>query len=97
MNPRSEAHKVLNKLWGDRHFPVDPVTIGRRIGLDVVETELPESVSGALIKEAGQEPVIVLHKYDNPNRKRFSCAHELGHYIPESNPVIPNGNMSTSI
>ncbi len=90
INPCDEAHKILNRLWENRSYPVDPITISNRVGLDVVETELPENVSGALIKEVGKEPVIVLHKYDHNNRKRFSCSHELGHYISriESDKIV---------
>lgn len=91
LNPQQEAQKVLAALWKEGIFPVDPITIAKRLGLQVVETELPEKVSGALIKEQGKEPVIVLHKFDPDNRKRFSCAHELGHYISriESNEIEP--------
>ncbi|WP_125721147.1 ImmA/IrrE family metallo-endopeptidase [Pseudoalteromonas rubra] len=81
LDPRNEAQKVLKRLWCDSQFPVDPVTICKSLGLDVVEMALPDKVSGALIKEAGADPVIVLHQDDHLNRKRFSCAHELGHYI----------------
>ncbi len=89
LNPQKEAQKVLSTLWPEGLFPVDPVTISKRLGLQVVETELPENVSGALIKEKEKDPVIVLHKFDHNNRKRFSCAHELGHYISrtESNDI----------
>ena len=81
LNPRNEARKVYDSFWKGRPFPVDPVTISELIGLDVLETTLPDTVSGALIKEAGKDPVIILHKFDHSNRKRFSCSHELGHYI----------------
>ena len=77
LDPQQEVQKVLSILWKERPFPVDPVTICKSLGLQVVETELPENISGALIKEEGKEPVIVLHKADSNNRKRFSCAHEL--------------------
>lgn len=79
--PRDYAQKILNKVWANKPFPVDPVTISKILGLNVLETELPPNVSGALIKERGKEPTIVLHRHDHNNRKRFSCAHELGHYI----------------
>lgn len=91
LNPQKEAQKILSspRLWKEGLFPVDPVTICRNLELAVVETELPANVSGALIKEIGQEPVIVLHKSGSNNRKRFSCAYELGHYISrtESNDI----------
>lgn len=81
LDPTIEAKKVLDNLWKNKGFPVDPVAISKLMGIDVLDTELPESVSGALIKEAGKDPVIVLHHQDSNNRKRFSCSHELGHYI----------------
>jgi hypothetical protein len=53
LNPQQEAKKILSTLWQEGTFPVDPVTIAKRLGLEVVGTELPEKVSGALIKELG--------------------------------------------
>jgi Zn-dependent peptidase ImmA (M78 family) len=81
MTPLQAADKVRRAAWDECRFPVDPVTIARKLGLQVLETNLPDDVSGALIKEAGKDPVIVVHRADHSNRKRFSCAHELGHYI----------------
>jgi Zn-dependent peptidase ImmA (M78 family) len=81
MDARNAAQAILHRVWKDRGFPVDPVTIARELGLDVMDTDLPDQVSGALLKEAGQDPIIVLHYQDNPKRKRFTCAHELGHFV----------------
>lgn len=81
MNPATSAETLRKATWEEGRFPVDPVTIAKKLGLVVLETELPPTVSGALIKEAGKDPVIVVHNADSNNRKRFSCAHELGHYI----------------
>ena len=81
LNPQTEANKVLETLWLNQDFPVDPVSIAKKMGLQVLDTELPPSVSGALIKEAGADPIIALHYADHSNRKRFTCAHELGHYV----------------
>lgn len=81
LDPAREAQKVLEKVWGDRGFPIDPVTIAKELGVQVYDTELPNEVSGALIKEAGKDPIIALHFDDHRNRKRFSCSHELGHYV----------------
>ncbi|QIL89926.1 ImmA/IrrE family metallo-endopeptidase [Microbulbifer sp. SH-1] len=79
-----EAARLADKyrvvFWGEDIFPVDPVTIARNVGVEVLETELLPDVSGALIKEAGKDPIIILEATDHSNRKRFSCAHELGHY-----------------
>lgn len=55
--------------------------IARRLGIDVYETKLPKNVSSALIKAYGEDPTIALSSRDSSNRKRFSCAHELGHFV----------------
>lgn len=81
MDARQAAQAILQRVWKTRGFPVDPVTIARELGLEVMDTDLPDQVYGALLKEAGKDPVIVLHYADNPKRKRFTCAHELGHFV----------------
>lgn len=71
----------MERFWNQRSIPVDPFTIGRRMGLDVKRGPLPENVSGVLRKIPGDVAVIVLEDSDSLNKKRFTCAHELGHYI----------------
>lgn len=80
VSPEEAARRVLDSLWKGRPFPVDPVWIAGQFGIKVLETDLPEEVSGAIIKQKDEDPVIALSKSDSNNRKRFSCAHELGHY-----------------
>ncbi len=44
-------------------------------------------MSGALVKKIGEDPTILLNAEDSTNRQRFTCAHELGHYVSrESDP-----------
>jgi Zn-dependent peptidase ImmA (M78 family) len=81
MTPKESAQIILNQIWGNKGFPVDPVRIAHKLGIKVIETNLPDEVFGGLIKEKGKDPVIVISKTDSLNRKRFSCAHELGHYL----------------
>jgi len=84
MNAEKDAAALLEATWSGRGMPVDPVQIADQLGLDVLVTDLPEDVSGALIKERDQDPVILLNQGDSRNRQRFTCAHELGHYIQKS-------------
>jgi Zn-dependent peptidase ImmA (M78 family) len=81
INPRGHAKRVLDTFWCGRDFPVDPVKIANDMGLDVLVVDLPGKVSGALIKQKDQDPAIFLNADDNKVRQRFSCGHELGHYI----------------
>lgn len=80
----SLANDVRERLWGDR-FPIDPVTICRKLGIQIFEAELPPKVSGALMKERGKDPQIIVHHEDSDNRKRFTAAHELGHFVSRLN------------
>ena len=79
--PKSAASGILRDVWQDRGLPVDPVWIARQLGLGVVEAVLKPDISGALVKRVDEDPLIVLNQKDNVVRKRFTCAHELGHYV----------------
>ncbi len=37
-----------------------------------------------LLKKLGEDPEIYLNERDSKNRQRFTCAHELGHYVKRS-------------
>ncbi len=83
------ADRILNEIWADLVgdsdvIPVDPVLICHSLGIDVFDAELPPTVSGSITKRYNQDPVILLNKRDSDNRKRFTCAHELGHYVERS-------------
>lgn len=84
MNAEQAAATLLEATWSNLGMPVDPVQIAKKLGIDVLETDLPDDVSGALIKERDQDPVILLNQHDSKNRQRFTCAHELGHYIQKA-------------
>ncbi|MDP9066729.1 MAG: ImmA/IrrE family metallo-endopeptidase [Actinomycetota bacterium] len=88
------ANRLLRDVWpwhGDNpKLPVDPIRIARSLGIDVYDAELGQDVFGALVKEAGQDPTILLNAIDSPNRKRFSCAHEIGHFVRRSDTVYSN-------
>lgn len=78
-----DAAKLLQATW-EGGIPVDPVAIARAAGLRVLEAELKENTLGALVKQPGQDPTILLNEADSKNRRRFTCAHELGHFVRRS-------------
>jgi len=45
---------------------------------------LDKDTLGALVKQPGQDPTIFLNEDDSPTRKRFTCAHEIGHFVRRS-------------
>lgn len=76
-----DALELLEEAW-DGELPVDPVRIAKKLGIEVLGVSFKKDVSGALLKKAGEtDPSILLNVKDSRTRKRFSCAHELGHYI----------------
>lgn len=74
------AESVLREHWGDS-VSVDPARIARKMGIEVSEAYLDPDVAGAIEKRAGQPAHIYISASDHPNRKRFTCAHEIGHFV----------------
>ena len=83
-NAKTDAEGILRSVWGGHRIPVDPVRIARALGINVVDANLAGDVAGAIVKEAGKDAVILVNETDNPNRKRFTVAHELGHFVQKS-------------
>jgi Zn-dependent peptidase ImmA (M78 family) len=87
---REEVAAVeLLQRAGAKHLPIDVEDIAtRHLGLNIVEEDLDDDVSGALYRADGRA-VIAVNRTHHPNRQRFTVAHELGHYIlHEGQPVF---------
>jgi hypothetical protein len=87
MEPAHDAWELVERVWmTDGPFkialPIDPVAIARKLGIEVLrDDELPPEVSGILRKAVGfEDPEIRLNAIDARVRRRFTCAHALGHY-----------------
>ena len=79
-NASVAAKELLEECW-DGTLPIDPVRIASSLGVKVLDANLKDDVSGALVKKPERDPSILLNAEDSKNRKRFTCAHELGHYV----------------
>lgn len=90
MNPETDAREILSTVWapgvapGEVPLPVDPFSIAQRLGIKAFSAGLDQGVSGVLVKRRGEDPEIYVHASDSLNRQRFTCAHELGHYVKRS-------------
>ena len=73
------ATELLDELGVDVP-PVDPVWIARQEGLSVEEKQLSTGVFGALWKRGDSFGIIVSQSCPTIGHRRFSLAHELGHY-----------------
>ena len=80
---RNRARKLINEM-GLTEPPVDPVEIARELGVRVVNVEPPdEGVSGFFIREDPEsgDAIIGVNRHHSRVRRRFTVAHELGHYL----------------
>jgi Zn-dependent peptidase ImmA (M78 family) len=75
-----DATRLLGRFWLGR-IPVEPFELARALGVHADRVRLDDTTSGALIKEHSQAPKIVVNAGDGKLRQRFTCAHELGHYV----------------
>jgi len=81
-NAENEAKGLINSEWADRGLPIDPTYIAKQVGVSVFELDLPGDVD-AILKyyQGGSTPAIFVDSRSALNRKRFSVAHELGHFV----------------
>jgi hypothetical protein len=87
MEPGRDAWELVRQVWmtdgpGEIILPVDPIAISRELGIKVLDDDdLAPDVPGVLRKQAGfRDPEILLNPLDVRARRRFTCAHALGHY-----------------
>lgn len=88
-----DATRLPELTWGTPGapgflVPVDPIRIARQLGVAVYAVRLEDDLAGVLAKEPGEDATIVLNAADSSNRQRFTCAHELGHFIKRTNNVL---------
>ncbi|MBO3724200.1 ImmA/IrrE family metallo-endopeptidase [Actinomyces bowdenii] len=75
------ANAVLERYW-DGEYPVDPNAIAVSMGMDVYFARIPGRLAGLILKTADQSmPSIFVDEGASTPRKRFTIAHEIGHYI----------------
>ncbi len=78
-------------------IPVDVIKIADDLGIDIYETELKNEISGAISYDSKKKKFSILLNKQNPNkRKRFTIAHELGHYFLHKN-ILENDEVHIDI
>lgn len=65
---------------GQLGIPVDPDAVARHFGVSVVQKDFTDDVSGVLVRDA-QASTIAVNESHSSVRKRFTVAHECGHYF----------------
>lgn len=61
--------------------PVNPVVVARRLGATVQNAVFSEERLAGLTRLRGEHAVILVKESDQPLRKRFTIAHEIGHVL----------------
>ncbi len=62
--------------------PVDVISIAKAYGINAYSAEFENEISGAIRYDKGNKKFEIIVNKNNPEvRKRFTIAHELGHYF----------------
>ena len=78
---KDDNEKNIYLIYSANPYPFDVISFGAALGLDIRESgELPCNISG-FIKRENDKIVICVNSDHHEHRKRFTIAHELGHYF----------------
>lgn len=75
-----EANRLLERA-GEHAPPVNVEKVAASLGIRVEQAELDADCSGLLIRSDRDGAVIGVNWDHHPNRRRFTIAHEIGHYL----------------
>lgn len=85
---------ILTKPALLRHVPVDLPTVCRGCGIDYQEVDyFPEGVDALIIRSGGGLTAVVNSNSSVPSR-RFSLAHQLGHFFLHRYPTVLEGTVT---
>lgn len=76
---RAQAERLLSDC-GVTAPPVPVERIAKALGVRVHRVPFEDDLSGLIFID-GQRPVIGVNSRHHPNRRRFTVAHELGHFV----------------
>jgi Zn-dependent peptidase ImmA (M78 family) len=80
---RSEikAREILEQYGLHQSIPFDPIKVAQLNGIEVKNAVFKDNeILGIISKKQGSTTIYV-NSHDSYNRKRFTVAHELGHYF----------------
>lgn len=90
-----QAEFLAESLRRDLLLGDDPITnildIYSRLGLQVIQMPLGEKISGFIIFSNKAGPFVFINSKENPERRNFSMAHELCHFLADFSPSNPSG------
>lgn len=82
---RKHIRTLVERLLAEhrvRSAPVDVRGVAATLGVEVQETPAEDGLSGFLYRDRKRKSAIIGVNADHsPNRRNFTAAHELGHYL----------------
>ncbi len=78
---RDLAERLLKKHC-PKGVPVDPAKIAKDLGIELRLEKVDDGLSGFLLRDQKNDRVVIgANLRHHPNRRKFTIAHELGHYL----------------
>lgn len=74
-----EEEKIIRDF--QKKPPVKMFSLARELGLEVYRCEFPDNISGCIEREEDSSYVIFTNEDHHINRRRFTVAHEIAHYL----------------
>ena len=62
-------------------YPVLTVPVCKKLGIGVFEIDRDDNFAGMIVKDKDGSFSIYVNSNHSPQRKRFTIAHEVGHYV----------------
>ena len=76
---------IVNDYIDETGVPVQVVPLANRLGIKVYRTPWPDSISGKIQRDTDRGGdsgfAIFVNQHHNTNRRRFTIAHEIAHFI----------------
>lgn len=93
-NMNKEEKQIYNKYKNTFPFPL--VKFANDLGVDVfLSDSLHSEISGSICKK-DDKFLIIINNSHSPSRKRFTLAHELGHYFNDRDYLNNSGEIVDS-
>lgn len=81
---RRQARRLISRLQINENScdspAVDLERVAKELNIVIIPYSFPEEISGVFFKKDGKQ-VLGVNQDEHENRRRFTIAHEIGHYL----------------
>lgn len=94
---RKQIRELAAKLLKDHNIKPGPVSvekIAKALGIEINQGSVGPDISGFLLRDRKRKKVIIgVNVTHHPNRRRFTIAHEIGHYFLHEGELVHLNSM----